>query len=47
MPGKETIDAIFILRYTLEKYEMAGRKLYMVFIDSQKAFDRVPREVIW
>ena len=40
MPGRGTTDAIFIMRQLLEKYEMAG-------MDLEKAFDRVPREVIW
>ena len=30
----------------LQKYEMSGRKLYMVFVDLEKAFDHVPVEVI-
>ena len=47
MPGRGTTDAIFIMRQLLEKYEMAGRDLYMVFVDLEKAFDRVSREVIW
>ena len=29
-----TMDAIFIMRQLLEKYEMAGKDLYMVFVDS-------------
>ena len=47
MPGRGTTDAIFIMRQLLEKYEMAGRDLPMVYMDLEKAFDRVPREVIW
>ena len=31
----------------LEKYEIAGRKLYVAFVDLEKVFDRVPSEMIW
>jgi len=44
---KDTIDAIFIIRQMMEKYEAAGRNLFMVFVDLEKAFDLVPREIIW
>ena len=47
MPGRGTTNAIFIMRQLLEKYEMAERDLCMVFVDLEKAFDCVPREVIW
>ena len=47
MQGRGTIDAIFILRQLQEKHLVAGKTLYLAFIDLEKAFDRVPQEVIW
>jgi len=46
MKGKGTTDAIFIVRQMQEKFRAKGRKLYFGFVDLEKAFDRVPREVI-
>ena len=47
MQGWGTSDAIFILRQLQEKHPVAGKPLYLAFIDLEKAFDKVPREVIW
>ena len=41
------MDAIFALRYFIEKYEKIEKGLYVVFAGLEKAFGRVPREVIW
>ena len=44
--GKGTTDAIFIMRQVQEKHQAKKKKLYYAFVDLEKAFDRVPREVV-
>ena len=45
IPGRGTTGAIFILRQIQEKYIGKNRNLYFAFVDLEKAFDRVPKEV--
>ena len=45
MPERGTLDAVFILR-TLRKYHIKGEKLYMCYVDLEKAYARVPRKVL-
>ena len=45
-PGKSTTDAIFIVRQMQEKYRAKRRPLYYAFVDLEKAYDRIPREVV-
>lgn len=45
--GRGTSDAIFISRQLQEKHLTANKPLYFAFIDLEKAFDRVPRTVLW
>ena len=46
MPGRGTIDAVFIARQLQEKYLEKKKQLFFAFVDLEKAFDRVPREVV-
>ena len=45
--GQSTMDAIFIVRQIQEKYLAKKKDLWIAFIDLEKAFDQVPREVVW
>ena len=47
VPGRGTTDAIFVVRQLQEKYLAVNKRLYMAFVDLEKAFDPVPRKVIW
>ena len=46
MPEKGTIDAVFTLSRMQKWYHANVKKLYMCFVDSEKAFDRVQRKVL-
>ena len=46
MKGKGTTDAIFVAGQMQENFRVKGKKLYFGFVDLEKAFDKVPREVI-
>ena len=44
--GKSTIDAIQCMRRIIDKAERGGRPLGIVFIDWEKAFDRIDRTAL-
>ena len=46
MSGKGVLDAVFILRKLQEDYLDKDKRLYMCFVDLEKAFNRVPRKVL-
>ena len=43
---KSTTGAIFIIRRLQEKYLEKKKKLYHIFVDLEKAFDKIPRKAI-
>ncbi|GJW41497.1 retrovirus-related pol polyprotein LINE-1 [Tanacetum coccineum] len=47
MPGRFSVEAIYLIRSLIEKYRERQRDLHMAFLDLEKTYDSVPREFIW
>ena len=45
--GKSVVDCVFILHSIITKVLNAGEKLYCVFIDYEKCFDKIDRTFLW
>ena len=44
--GGETVDAVFVLKRLTEKFRFKNKNLFFIFVNLEKAFDWVPREII-
>nr|GEW27829.1 hypothetical protein [Tanacetum cinerariifolium] len=47
MPKRSSVEAIHLIRSLIEKYMERQRDIHMAFLDLEKAYDIVPRELIW
>ena len=43
MPGRSTTEAIFLIRQVMERFREQKKDLNLVFIDLEKAYDKIPR----
>ena len=46
-PGRGCIDAIFTVKMAMKKRREHSKETWILFLDLVKAFDRVPRELLW
>ena len=47
MSERSTMEAIYLLRRVMERYRTDKIDLHLVFIDLEKGYDRVLREILW
>jgi hypothetical protein len=47
MPRRSTMDAIFLIRQLMERCREQKKDMHMIFIDLEKTYAKVPRNVIW
>ena len=45
--GRSTTDGIFVLQHCIESCRAAKKDLYVAFIDFEKAYDSVNRDLLW
>jgi hypothetical protein len=47
MPGRSTMEAIFLIRQLMKRCREQKKDIHMIFIDLEKDYDKVPKNVMW
>jgi hypothetical protein len=47
IPGRLTMEMIFLIRQLMKRCMEQKKDMHMIFIDLQKAYDKVSRNVLW
>jgi hypothetical protein len=46
IPGRLTMEVIFLIKQLMERYR-EQKDLHMIFINLEKAYDKISRNVMW
>jgi Reverse transcriptase (RNA-dependent DNA polymerase) len=47
MSGRSTMEVIFLIRQLMERHREQKNDLHMIFIDLEKAYDKISRNIMW